>query len=331
MTNSKMKLVVLACAAMVTSTSMHANAQDAIANYPARTVTLVVPVGVGGPVDTVTRIVAAALSTQLGKPVVVENKPGAAGTLAASAVARSNPDGYTLLVVDTGFTVAHHLMPSTGFDPVKDFAPVGLTARSIQLALAVNPAVAARNAPELVKLAQSKPDGLSFASSGEGSVPYLGAAAFMQATHSPLLHVPYRSVGAAMTDVISGQVSMIFTAVSVAAPMVGAGKLRVLAVIGDKRWPTLPDVPTFKEGGIDLPVFDNGFWHGLVVPAATPPALIAKINAALNKALADPDTRAKLDRVDFTPAPGAPAALSAVISSQLTRWDGILRNPGERK
>lgn len=315
---------MMACAAVIASAVMPAEAQDAAANYPTRPVTLVAPTGAGGPVDTVARIVAAAMSTQLGKPVVVENKPGAAGTLAASSVARANPDGYTLLVVDTGFMVARHLMPTTGFDPVKDFAPVGLTARSMQLVLAVHPSVAARNAPELVKLAQSKPDGLSFSSSGEGSVPYLGAAAFMQATNSQLLHVPYRSVAAAMPDVLGGRVSMVFTAVSVAAPLAAEGKLRMLAVIGDKRWPTLPEVPTFKEGGIEIPVFDNGFWHGLVVPAATPPAVVAKINVALNKALADPDAQAKLSRVDFSPTPGAPAALSSLIDSQLTRWDGIL-------
>jgi tripartite-type tricarboxylate transporter receptor subunit TctC len=271
------------------------------------------------------------LSTQLGTSVVVENKPGAAGAIAAAAVARANPDGYTLLVVDTGFTVARHFVPSTGFDPVKDFTPVGISARSMQLVVAVHPSVAARTAPELVKLAQAKPNGLSFAHSGEGSVPYLGAAAFMQATNSPLLPVPYRSVGAAMTDVLSGQVSMLFTAVSVAAPHASAGKLRILGVIGDKRWPTLPDVPTFKESGIDISAFDNGFWHGLVAPAATPPAVVAKINAALNKALNDPDTRAKLERVDFTPVPGTPAALKSLIDSQLSRWDSILGNTSQRK
>lgn len=295
--------------------------------FPSRNITLVIPFAAGGPADVVARIIAPGMSTALGKPIVVENRPGAGTTLANTSVARATPDGYTLLGIDLSYVVTPHLFTSINYDPIKDFAPVGVSARST-IALGVTATLPAKTVQELVQLAKAKPDELKFGTSGVGSPPYLGALAFMEATGVKMLHVPYRGAQLALTDVIGGHISLIFTAPGLIAAQASSGKVRPLGVTGKQRSPVLPDIATFKENGIEMPVFDDGLWLGIMAPAATPPPVISALNAALKAAVADSDTRTKLVPTDFVPVGSTPAELGDLVKSQLAYWRRALQAAG---
>ena len=303
-----------------------ASAQEPAESFPSRAITLVVPYPAGGPPDIAARIVGPAVADILGKPIVIENRPGASTALANGSVARAMPDGYSLLAVDMSFTVAPYLV-AISYDPIKDFTPVGLHTRS-SLVMAVDPALPANTAQDLVKLAKAKPGEIKFGTSGVGSPPHLGGIAFIQATGIEMLHVPYRGAQAALNDVVGGHISLIFTGPGTAAAQAKGNQVRVLGVTGQRRAVILPDIPTFKESGIDMPAFEHGTWFGVLAPAATPAAIVAKLNAAINKAIADPDTRAKLERTDFTVQGGAPAELGQLIAAQLAYWKGAMQAAG---
>ena len=313
----------LALAGMAVSVT----AQESADAFPSRNITLVIPYPPGGPPDISARIVGPALADVLGRPVVVENRPGASTSLANTSVARAAPDGYTLLAVDISFCVVPHLLASISYDPIKDFTPVGQTSRS-SLVMAVNPGIPANTIAELIKLAKDKPGELKFGTSGIGSPPHLGGVALMQATGIQMLHVPYRGAQAALNDVVGGHVSLIFTGPGTAAAQAKGGQVRALGVTGQARASILPDVPTFKESGVDMPAFANGTWFGFLAPAGTPQPIVAKLNAAINKVLGDAELKTKLERTDFTAQGGTSAELGKLVADQLAFWKTAMQAAG---
>lgn len=302
-------------------------AQEAGAGYPSRNVTFVIPFPAGGVPDIVARIISPPLSELLGKPVVVENRPGASTTLATTSVVRATPDGYTILSVDISYTVAPNLVVKSNYDPLSDLTPVVLTSRS-SLFLAVNPALPANSPQELVALAKAKPGELKYGTSGIGTPPHLGAVSFLNATGVSMLHVPYRGAALALQDVVGGHIQLIFTAPSVAASQGKAGQVRVLGVTGAQRSSSLPEVPTFKESGINMKEFDFGTWFGVMVPNGTPDGIVTKLNAAINKVLVMPDVVEKLAKQDFSVAGGAPSELTKVVELQTKYWREALQAAG---
>ncbi len=301
-------------------------AQDAAA-YPSRNITLVVPYAAGGPPDVASRIITPYLSQVLGKQVIVENRPGGSTAVGSRSVARATPDGHTLMMGDVSLAVAPNLIANAGFDPQKDFAPIAPLLRTF-MTLVVHPDVPAKNVKELVALAMAKPNDLKYGTSGLGSPPYLGALAFIQATGIEMLHVPYRGVALALNDVVAGHLSLAFMSQSTAGSQLAAGKVRVLGVFGEKRVASIPDVPTFKEQGLDTRIVDQGIWFGLVTTAGTPPAIINKLNEAINGALKDPVTKAILEKADYNLTGGTPDDLKKIIDEHTVYWRDALTKAG---
>ena len=305
-------------AASIASLALCAGAQG----FPNKTVTLVVPVAPGGILDTVARMIAPSMSKALGQPVVVDNKPGASGNIGASAVARANADGYTLLV---GYSMFHVGNPSMfkelTWSPTRDFASVGMLVVSPHV-LAVHPSVPAKDLKELVALAKAQPGKLNYASPGSGSVPHVGMELFKQQTGTDFTHVPYKGAGPAMQDVIAGNVQ-----VTVATPpsllgFVQAGRMRALAVAAKARHPLLPDVPTAAESG--YPAFELEAWVALFAPAGTPPDAIAKLTAAAKEALASPEATEKIRGTGMTMRYLTPGELDAVVRADLAYWSKVI-------
>lgn len=302
--------------ALVPPTS--AEAQGATA-WPSQNILMVVPYPAGGPTDIIARIVAPHLSEQLGKPIVIENRTGASGSLGTASVARAAPDGHTLLVADPSMTVAPNVIAKLSFDPARDFAAVIPLVRSVMM-LVVDNKLPARSVAEFVALAKQKPGEIKYAHSGLGSPPHLGAMAFVEATGVPMLPVPYRGVGLALNDVVGGHISMVFVSQGVAAPHVKAGTARVLATMGGTRLKSLPEVPTFRELGIDLKVIDEGTWFGIVAPAGTPAPVVARLNEVANRTLSDAAIRQKFEAIDYTIIGGSSEAFSRTIQAHISHW-----------
>jgi tripartite-type tricarboxylate transporter receptor subunit TctC len=297
-----------------------ASADVGAQTYPARTVTIVVPVAPGGVSDTLARALAQRLAPALGQQVVIENRGGAAHTIGAAAVAKAAPDGHTLLLTE-GTALIPNLYKSLPYDPEKDLAPVsGLI--TINQGVVVNPALPVNNVAELVALAKSRPQGLSYANFGAGG--QLNMAMLQTATGAKFVGVPYRGSGPAMNDVIAGHVPMIVASVGIVAPQARAGKVKLLAVTGSKRVPQLPDVPTIAEGG--WPTFESTFWFGLFAPGGTPNAIVAKVNEAVQRILADAEFRQRsLDPYMFAPLAGSPAQFAEFIRADVQKWDRVIR------
>ena len=305
-----------------------ARAQDPAASFPNRTVVLVVPFPAGGPPDVIARILQPKLESVLGKPVIVENRAGAAAAMGAAFVARAAPDGHTLLMVDPAHAVAQNIIEKPGFDPVRDFAYVAPTMRSY-MTLVVNPSTPAKNLQEFIALARAKPGDIKYGTSGIGSPPYLGALAFLQATGVDMTHVPYRGAALAVNDAVGGHISAVFVSQATAGAQVKGGQLRVLGVYGDQRLRSLPDAPTFKESGVDTPVANQGTWFGVAAPAGTPPAIVAKLNAAFNETLRDPATRDLLEKADFVQIDGGtPEEMKKIVEENVTYWKDLFRKAG---
>ncbi len=297
-------------------------------NYPTQTVILVVPFPAGGPPDVIARVLQPALQNILGKPVIVENRSGASSAIGAASVARATPDGHTLLMIDPALAVAQNIMEKPGFDPLKDFAYVLPTMRSY-MSLIVNPSVPARDVKEFIALAKARPGDIKFGTSGLGSPPYLGALAFFTATGVDLTHVPYRGVALALNDVVGGHINSVFVSQATAGAQVKGGQVRVLGVYGEQRLRSLPDVPTFKESGVDTPVANQGTWFGVAAPAGTPAPVIEKINAAFNQALKDPATRDILEKADFAGIDGGtPQEMKKIIEENVVYWKALFQQAG---
>ena len=314
--------------AVFTSGISIAQAQSAAVNFPTQNIVLVVPFPAGGPPDVIARILQPQLQTLLGKPVVIENRAGAASAMGASSVARAAPDGHTLLMVDPALAVAQNIMEKPGFDPQKDFAFVAPTMRSY-MTLVVHPSVPAETVAEFIALAKARPGDIKYGTSGVGSPPYLGALAFLQATGVDLTHVPYRGAALALNDAVGGHISAVFVSQASAGAQVKGGQLRVLGVYGEQRLRSLPDVPTFKESGIDTPIANQGTWFGVAAPAGTPAPIIAKLNAAFNQALRDPHTRDLLEKADFVNIEGGtPDDLKKIVDENVVYWRELFKKAG---
>ena len=291
-----------------------ATARDA---YPNKTITMIVPFAAGGSTDVIGRIIAAGLTTELGQPVVVDNRAGAGGSLGTAAIAKAVPDGYTI-GVGTASTLA--INPATyknlPFDVLTDLSPIG-TIAAVPNIMSINPTVKANTMAEFIALARHEPDKLSYASPGYGSVGHLLGEQFKIATKTTILHVPYRGMGPALSDAISGQVQVIFDNLPTSLELVKSGKLRALGLSGTKRVDALPDVPTFGELGLE----DINWlaFFGLIAPKDTPAPIVKRLNEALVRVLAMPDMRAKLAAQQAIVVGNSPEAFKADIERELAR------------
>ena len=288
---------------------------------------LLVPSGPGGSTDTVARLIAPVMSAELGVPVVVENRAGAGGTVGLGAVAKSAPDGTTLGMTDSAFVVNPALGAKLPYDTQKDLMPVALVASSPQV-LMVNPQVPARTVKELVDLAKASPGKLSFATAGNGTAIHIAAEQMRIAAGIDLLHVPYKGLGPAMTDAIGGQVTMVFGGPHTAKQQVAAGKLRALAITGSRRSAAMPDVMSFAEAG--YPAVDMVTSNGMVAPAGTPPEVLQRINAAVNKALAAPEVKQQFATLGLEAVGGTPEQFRAWIARELPKWADLAKKANLR-
>jgi tripartite-type tricarboxylate transporter receptor subunit TctC len=316
--------IVIAAAAALSSiaTAPIARADD----FPSRPVHIVIAFPPGGPTDFVGRIVAEKMKDALGQTVVIDNKPGANGTLGGEFVAKSDPDGYTLFLTTAGaVTVSPHIMPDIHYDTLKDFAPVALVTTVTEV-LAVTPKSGIKSAKELVALAKEKPGTVSFASTGIGSPPHLAQELLAASANVKFLHVPYRGAAPALTDLLGGQVTVLSADIPVLISQIKGGNLVAIGQASTKRDAILPDVPTLTEQG--YPNTDASNWYGLLAPAKTPAAVIAKINSAVNAAMKDPATHDKLVQSGATPVGGTPESFGTFLKTEYDKWGRVVKERG---
>ena len=299
-----------------------AGAQD----YPNRPIRMVVAFAPGGATDFMARLIADKAKGPLGQNIVVENKPGANGAIGADYVSKSEPDGYTLFFSTAGaITINPSMRADLPYDPVKDFAAVAPIARNTVL-FAAGPPLKVDTAQDMIALARAKPGTITVAITGVGAISHLAIELLQHAAAIKLQYVPYRGAGQAISDFIGGQVNAMSAEVPVLMPQLKTGKAKVLAVAAQNRSDVLPDVPTFVELGFSDVVADN--WSGVLAPARTPPAVIAKLNAALNAAVRDPETRTKLADNGVSATGGSPEDLVALIAAETTRWRKVVKEIG---
>jgi tripartite-type tricarboxylate transporter receptor subunit TctC len=314
-------ILLLAAAALGSLTSAHAEPR-----YPSHPIQLVVTVPPGGAADFVARLVAAKLADALGQPVIIANRGGAGGTTAAAAVAKADPDGYTLLL-NTIAThgIGPHLYANLPYDPVKDFAPVILLAK-LPLIMTVTASLPARSVADVIALAKVSPGQLAFASSGTGGAPHLAGELFKTSAGIDLLHVPYRGSGPAVVDLIAGRVAIMFDATPSLLAFITSGQLRPLAAASPERHRLLPEVPSFAELGYDR--MDIALWYGIVAPANTPPPIVQRLNSELVAILAMPDIRKSFADQGAYVASGTPAAFEAFMRGEMSRWGVVIKEAG---
>jgi tripartite-type tricarboxylate transporter receptor subunit TctC len=311
-------LILLAAGPAFFSSSLLAD------NYPSKPITLVAVFGPGSASDTICRVIAQPLSVALNESVIVESRPGANGALAALYVARSVPDGHTLLMAtNSPLSTAPFLMKNVSYDPVKDFTPVTRVG-SFTLMLVVNPSLPVKTVKELIEYAKANPGKLSFASANTSGI--VAGETLIHWAEIDMLHVPYKSSPPAIQDVLAGRVSMMFTDLTTGLPHVRSGALRALAVTRLQRSPLFPELPTLDEAGVTG--FDMDSWAGIVAPAHTPPPIVTKLNKELRKIIDDPDVNAKLGNVGFEAFSSAPKEFGDFIKVQLDRWGKMVRDAG---
>jgi len=291
--------------------------------YPSRTINMVVGFAPGGGTDTVARIVAKKVGDSVGQTVIVENKAGAGGTVAAHQVARSAPDGYTILLGNVGsLAVAPHLIAKLPYDPLHDLAPITMAVEFPNV-IVVQPAMPAKTLAEFVQLAKASPGTIGYGSSGVGGIGHLAAALLALAAEIDIVHIPYKGGGPAMQDLLGGQIpSMIATPVT-ALPHIKAGKIRALATTGAARAALLPDVPTVAESG--YPGYDATNWYAYLAPAGTPKDVLARLHRELVQALNAPDVREQLDRQGVEGKPGTPEELTKYMERELATWGRVVK------
>jgi tripartite-type tricarboxylate transporter receptor subunit TctC len=294
--------------------------------FPSRAIRLIVPFPPSGSTDLLARSLGQKLAEGLAQPVVIDNRPGAGGSIGAEAAARAAPDGYTLMMGHLGtLAVNPAIYKNLPYDPVKSFAPVSLMA-IVPSVLVVNRQVPVASAAELVAYAKANPGKLAYGSAGNGSTSHLTTEYFKLITGTDILHVPYKGIGPMLTDLVSGQISMGLNGAPAVMPHLAAGRVRALAVTSVKRLQALPDVPTLDEAGIKG--FDASGWYGIVVPAGTPRAAVARLNAEIHRSLQTADLRARLDSDGALPAPGTPEEFGAFIQAEIARWGEVLKRAG---
>jgi tripartite-type tricarboxylate transporter receptor subunit TctC len=300
-----------------------ASAQDPAADYPNRPIRIIVCVPAGGGVDTVTRFIAEGLHQKLGQPVVVENRAGAAGNIGAEAVFTSDPDGYTLLAAQPApLTVNPLLYKKMNFDP-KQFEPVAIMS-SIANVLLVRPDFPAKTAKEFIAYVKASPGKVNYASQGIGTTSHLTAALFEKVVGTKLVHVPYKGTAPALNDIVASHVDFIFMELAAAIKLHEAGKARILAVATNKRISNLPDVPTMDEVGVKG--FESGTWNAIAAPPKTPPAIVAKLNKAVNEVLKSAAARDYFAKINLNAAGGSPAEAAAFIKKETEVWGGVIKD-----
>ena len=301
----------------------HVDAQD----YPSRPVRVVVPFSPGGAVDGPMRLIAQQLSKRLGQAVFVENKPGAGATIGSELVAKSPPDGYTLLLASQTNAISATLYPNLGFDPIDDFAPISLIGREPGVVV-VNPALPVQTLQQLIAYAKARPGQIDYASSGNGSGQHLFAAMLCSMTGMKLNHIPYRGSGQATSDLIGGQVSLSIPGMAGMLGHVQAGKLRPLAVTGSKRAPQLPDVPTVAEAGV--PGYVAYVWLGLLAPKGTPAKIVDRLQQAIVQVLAEEEVKRYFAQASIEPVGSTPAEFGAFFRAERDQWAKIIRETGAK-
>jgi len=290
--------------------------------YPDRPVKIVVAYPPGGQNDVAARIVGKSLSTQLKQPVVVENKPGAGGIIAAQFVASSEPDGYTLFLVAINHAILTTLKPNTQYKLEKDFAPVGMVA-AFPIILVVNPSLPVKSVKDLIAYAKANPGKLTFGSSGPGGGVHLAGELFCSMAGVKMRHVPYKGSAPAMIDLLGGHIDMMFADSTSALQHMKEGKLRALGISSQQRSPLVPDLPTIAEAGV--PGYESNSWVGILVPAGTPAAIVTRLNADLNKSLNDPEVKAQLFGIGGEPRPGTPEQFGKFIHAEIAKWEKIIK------
>ncbi len=314
-------LTLAACAAGVVAPA----ASSAAGAWPEKPIRLLVGFAPGGPTDNVARIIAKKMSADLGQPIVVENKAGAGGNIAAASLRQVPADGYTFLYNTSSIVIAPWVYKSVGFDPLKDFAPVGLTA-AVPLVLVVNNSVPAKSAKELMDLIKANPDKYNYASSGTGAIEHLTAANILSIVDGKAVHVPYKGTAPAQVDLIAGATQFTTTTLNTAIGAVNAGTLKALAITSRLRSPVMPNVPTLDESLI--PGFESLAWQGIVAPAGTPPAIIEKFNKAINDALKSEEVRKSLEDQGTFSLGGSAGDYAAYIKKEYDRWEKVVKASG---
>ena len=312
--------LVVACALIGAGVAFAAEPQ-----YPMKPIRVLVGFPPGGAADVVGRIVAQQLASVWGHQMVIDNRPGGGGNAASEVVANGNPDGYTLLMIGTSHAMNAGLFSKLAYHPSDSFAAVALVA-SVPQILVSSPSLPAKNIGELVTMAKASPGKLNFGSGGTGSASHLVGELLKSMTGADIVHVPYKGAALAMTDVIGGQIQLAFSSLPAAIPQVKAGRLKGLGVTSAKRSPSLPDVPTIAESGV--PGYEATGWTGMLAPAATPPRIVARLNAEINTALKTPDVLAALSKQGAEPEGGSPQHFAKYLRSEIAKWTKVIRGAG---
>src|SRR3954469_11669184 len=314
-----MKIILLVLAALG---AVPAWAQDM---YPSKPVKFILPFPPGGGTDILGRLIGEKLAASLGQPVVIENRGGAGGNVGAEAAARSAPDGYTIVLVAPSLAISPSLYSKLNYDPVNDFAPIGLVA-SVPNVMVTHPSVPAQNLAEFIALATAKPGGMNFGSGGSGTSNHLAGELLNLVADIKLVHIPYKGVNLAMNGVLASEVQLVFIGVPVPAPHIKAGRLRALAVLAKERSPLIPEVPTAAEAG--LAGFDVTTWYGILAPAGTPRPIIQRLNGELTKMMQAPEIKERLGALATDPLTSTPEEFGAYIKREIAKWGDVIRKAG---
>jgi tripartite-type tricarboxylate transporter receptor subunit TctC len=310
----------------VAAASLMMNAGVAAQNYPAKPVRVVVPFSAGGSMDILSRLISQKLTEAYEQTFLVDNRTGAGGNIGTELVAHAAPDGYTLLAGGIGtLAINPSLYPRLPYDPIKDFQAITLLAKMPNM-LAVNLSLPVKSVRELIALAKAKPGALNYGSAGSGSNPHILAEYFKLLTKTDIQQIPYKGVPPALTDLIAGQLSLIFATVPTVVPQVKAGRVRALAVTSAKRLPLLPELPTIAEAGV--PDYEATQWNGMLAPAATPRAIVARLNAEIVKTLQRADVRERLASEMVEPVGSTPDQFQAFIKAEIARWAPVVKASG---
>lgn len=321
--NVQPRLIVLVLFALFALLVPNAGAQT---DFPSKPIKFIVPGPPGGPTDTTSRIIASEMQKMLGQPVVLENKPGGGNNIGADFVAKSAPDGYTILMGNiASHAINQSLYKKLPFDPIKDFEPVSQVVQ-YPLLFVVHPSVPAKNVQEFIAYAKANPGKLNRASSGSGTSMHLAGEIFQSMTGLDMPHIPYKGSGPALTDLMSGQVQLLFDSIGTSLPLVKSGKLRALGVTGTTRSPVAPDVPTIAEQGV--PGYSAMGWLGVLVPAKTPPAIVAKLHNAVVSALKVPSVAKTFSSMGMEVVGSTPKEFAAFIKAETIKWGRAVRESG---
>lgn len=311
--------LVACCVALMSAAACMAQ------TYPARSVRVIVPWPAGGGADIVARGVTQKLTEHFNQSFVVENRPGASGSLGTEVASKQAPDGYTLLLIGANHATNSHLYPRLGFDPIRDFEPISLLTEAHNL-LVAHPSVSARSVSEVIALARARPGQISYGSAGNGTTGHLAMELLKQSAKIDMVHIPYKGGAPFVNDLLGGQVTLGFENVLSSSPHVATGKLRAIATSGRQRSRALPDVPTVAESG--LPGFEVVLWQGLLAPAGTPRAIIEKLHEGVAASMARPDLRERFAQLNVEPVGGTPAQFGAYLQSEYDKWGKVIRAAG---